>query len=149
MSTILTDRCMGRSFTQAVISDAPLLRDSIAEENAAATDRALAHRLAGIATPTVTPEQRIVGDALDESYMARLAALYVSGEEDEGDASVNTTGDTNEAAEESSASAASRHRPSYRGSSSMHRMRLDEATSEYISNTLWTSLLPGVLTDSL
>ena len=39
MNTILTDRSMGRSFTQAVISDAPLLRESVAEEDAAARDR--------------------------------------------------------------------------------------------------------------
>ncbi len=112
MSTILADRCMGRSFTQAIISDAPLLRESVTEENAAARDRALAHRLAGIATPTAAPEQTIVGDTLDESFMARLAALYVSSKNDEGDVLENTMGGTGEAAAESSASAVSRQRPS-------------------------------------
>ena len=114
MRTILTDRCIGRSFAQAVINDAPLLRESVAEENAAARDRALAHRLAGIATPTAAPEQPIVGDALDESFTARLAALYVSGKNDKCDGFENTMCGTNEATAESSASAASRQRPSTR-----------------------------------
>ena len=70
---------MSRSFIQAVISDAPLLEESVVEENAAARDRALAHRLAGIATPTAAPERTTAGDALDESFMARLAAPFVSG----------------------------------------------------------------------
>ena len=112
MNTILTDRSMGRSFTQAVISDAPLLRESVAEENAAARDRALAHRLAGIATPTAAPEQTTIGDVLDESFVARLVALYVSGKNDERDVLENTMGGTGEAAAESSASAASRQTPS-------------------------------------
>ncbi len=112
MRIILTDRCMGRSFTQAVINDGLLLRESVAAENTAASDRALAHRLAGIATPTAAPEQMIVGDALDESFTARLAALYVSGKNDKCDVLENTMGGTDEASAESSASAASRQRPS-------------------------------------
>lgn len=56
ISIILVDRCMSRSFTQAVINDAPLLRESVAEENTAVRNRALTHRLAGIATSTATPK---------------------------------------------------------------------------------------------
>ena len=82
------------------------LGESIAEENAAARGRALAHRLAGIATPTAAPEQTTIGDTLDENFMATLATLYVSGKNDEGDVSKNTIGGTGEAPVESSASAA-------------------------------------------
>ena len=114
MRTILTDRRMGRSFTQAILNDAPLLRESVAEENAAARDRALAHRLAGTAAPTAAPEQTIAGDALDEGFTARLAALYVSGRNDMCDVLENTMGGTNEATAESSALAASRERLSTR-----------------------------------
>lgn len=53
------------------------LGESIAEENAAAWDRALAHRLMGNATPAAALEQTTVGDTLDENFMATLAALYV------------------------------------------------------------------------
>ena len=88
------------------------LGESIAEENAAAWDRALAHRLMGIATPAAAPEQTTVGDTLDKNFMATLATLYVSGKNDEGDVSKNTMGGTGKAAAESSASAAWRQRPS-------------------------------------
>jgi hypothetical protein len=47
-STILTDDCMARSLTQATISDAALLRESLVEENAAIEDQALALRFGGI-----------------------------------------------------------------------------------------------------
>lgn len=72
----------------------------------------LLYRLVGIATPTEAPEQTTVGDALDESLMARLAALYISGKNVEGDILENTIGGTGEAAAGSSVSAASRQRPS-------------------------------------
>ena len=109
MSIILADRCMGRSFTQAVLSDAPLLRESLAEEDAAARDRALAHRLAGMDTPTAAPEMT-AGCTLDERSMARLAALYISDRNDEGDVLDNTMGNNSRAAPESSTSGASRQR---------------------------------------
>lgn len=112
MNAILADQCMARSLTQAIISDAALLRESLAEENAATGDRALVHRIAGINAPSAAPEQTTTGYALDDRFLARLAGLYVSGSNDETDASENTTDANSPAAPESSAWAASRQKPS-------------------------------------
>ncbi|KAL9127128.1 MAG: hypothetical protein Q9217_003936 [Psora testacea] len=56
-NAILADRCMSRSVAQAVITDAALLSQSLAEERTAAGDRVLAHRLAGIVAPAAAPVQ--------------------------------------------------------------------------------------------
>ncbi len=61
MNVILADRCIGRSLTRAVISGAALLNESLAEENAAARDRVLAHSLAQVSGPPVAPEQTTAG----------------------------------------------------------------------------------------
>ncbi|KAL9129172.1 MAG: hypothetical protein Q9217_002312 [Psora testacea] len=111
-NTILADRCMCQSLAQAIKSDTTLLSESLAEEAAAARDRALAHRLAGTNAPSAAQEQTTAGCALDDGFMARLAALYVTGRNDEGDAMENTTQNDSPAAAESSAWAASRHKPS-------------------------------------
>ena len=136
MSIILTDRCMGRSFTQAVISDAPFGGVHCRRERRSVGDRALAHRLMGFATPAAAPEQTTVGDTLDENFMATLATLYVSGKNDEGDVSKNTMGGIGKAAAESSASAAMKTKTITRGLSSIHCVRPDIATLRYFSNTL-------------
>ena len=131
-----------------VISDAPSLEESVVEGNAAARDRALAHHLVGIAILTAPPEQTTVGDALDESLMARLAALYLFGKSVEGDVWDNTMGGTGEAAAGPSVSAASRQREAFNwGLLSMHCVRPDEASRGFFPNTLWAPLLPGELTD--
>lgn len=83
--TILSDRCMSRSLTAAVISDAALVTKSLAEENAAASDRALAHRLAGVDGPEVAVEQTKSEQALDDAFISRLVALYVSDKIEEDD----------------------------------------------------------------
>lgn len=77
--TILADRCMSQSLTQAIISDATLLSESRAQENTASNDRALALRLGEEKAPPATSEQTTAEDALDDSIIARLAALYVPG----------------------------------------------------------------------
>jgi len=110
--TILADLYMARSLTQAVISDAALLGKSLAEEKTAMEDRALAHRLAGINAPSAASEQRTAGYTLDDGFLARLAALYVSGRNDESDTSENITKTNSPGAAESSAWAASRQNPS-------------------------------------
>lgn len=107
-NTILTDRCMVRSLARAVISDAALLNESFAEENAAARDRTLAHSLAGVSAPSAAPEQTTPAKDLDDGFLARLAALYVSGLNDEDDTSEDTIRIAGPAAAESSAWAASR-----------------------------------------
>ncbi|KAK3174640.1 hypothetical protein OEA41_001886 [Lepraria neglecta] len=111
-NTVLADQRLARSLTQAIISDAALLRESLAEENAATEDRALAHRLAGTNAPSAAPEQRTAGCTLDDEFLARLTALYVSGRNDESDTSENMTDANSPAAAESSARAASRQETS-------------------------------------
>ncbi len=110
--TILADLYMARSLTQAVISDAALLGKSLAEEKTAMEDRALAHRLAGINAPSAASEQRTAGYTLDDRSLARLAAICVSGRNDENDTLENMTDANSPGAAESSAWAASRQTPS-------------------------------------
>lgn len=111
-NTILADRCMGRSLTRAVISDAALLNESFAEENAAARDRTLARSLAGVNAPSTAPEQKTAAHELDDGFLARLAALYVSGWSNENDTSEDTIQNDSPAAAESSAWAVSRQKAS-------------------------------------
>lgn len=104
--TVLADQRMSRSFTQAVISDATLLSESLAQENTAVRDRALAHSLAERRAPPATPEQMTAEDVLDDGIIARLVALYVSGRNED------PSQDDNSAVAESSVWAASRQKPS-------------------------------------
>ena len=108
MDTVMADRCMGRSLTRAVISDAALLSESLAEETAAARDRALAHSLAPGNVPSAAAEQRNAAYDLDDGFLARLAALYVSGLDHEDGTMHNTVNSNSPAATESSTWAASR-----------------------------------------
>lgn len=78
---ILADRWMSRSLTRAVIADAALLRAAIADEETAASDRDLAHRFAGLDAPCAAVEQ--TADALDDGFVSRLTALYVSSATDD------------------------------------------------------------------
>ena len=110
--TILADQNMARSLTQAVISDAALLRKSLAEENTAMEDRAVAHCLVGIQAPPAAPVQKIGGSTLDDDFLVKLAVLYVSGRNDESTTSKNTTNANSSGAAESSVWAASRQTPS-------------------------------------
>lgn len=64
---------MSQSLAPAVISDAASLSESLAEETAAASDRALAHRLVGIDAPSTALDQTTAECALDDGFMARLA----------------------------------------------------------------------------
>ena len=79
MNVILTDRCMSRSLTRAVISDAALLNESLTEENTAVSDRALAHSLAETNTLSAAPEQTASPKELDEDFATRPAMPYFSG----------------------------------------------------------------------
>ena len=108
-TTILADQCMGRSLARAVVSDAALLNESLAEENTAASDRALAHSLAGINAPTPTPE---TARDLDDGFLARLAALLGPDLANEGDGVEDTVQRDGPVRPESSAWAASRQNPS-------------------------------------
>lgn len=107
-SRIIADQCMARSLTQAILNDAALLGESLVEENAATEDRALAHRLAGLDDPSAAAEQRTAG--YNDGFLARLEVLYVSGRDDEGEISEDTTDANGPAEAESSAWAASRQK---------------------------------------
>ena len=110
MSVILADRSMGKSLTRAVISDAAVLNESLAEENAAARDRVLAHSLAQGSGPSVAPEQTTAAYDQDDGYLARLAALYVPGWNNDSAALEDKISSDGPPAAESSAWAASRER---------------------------------------
>ena len=108
---ILADRCMSRSITDAVMTDAALLRESSSEEDTASKDRALAQHLAtdDNAMPDtiehVDPEHPI-----DDGVMARLGALYVWGRAPKNDKK-NAPDEEDLNAPESSAWATSRGKP--------------------------------------
>lgn len=111
MNTIQADRSMARSLMQAILSDATLLNESVADENTATGDRALACRLAGIEASATAPEQSMAGPALDDGAIARLAARFSYGKIDEEEALEGGTANDAVVAE-SSASAASTLGPS-------------------------------------
>lgn len=102
---------MAQSFMQAVISDAALLNEALAAESAASADRALAYRLAGVNAPPAAPEQTTAGGALDDGFLARLAALYISGRNDQNEALEENADDGHSVGGESAAWAASRQKP--------------------------------------
>ena len=112
MNTILTDRYMGKSLTRAVISDATLLNESLAEENAAARDRVLAHSMSGVNAPPAAPGQTTVAQDPEDGFLARLAALYVSGYTHDDDVMEDTVHSDAPTAAESSTWAASRQKSS-------------------------------------
>ena len=105
-TTILADRSMSRSLTHAIVSDATVLSESRAQENTAVRDRALALRLAKGIAPPMTSEQPTAEDALDDSIIARLAALYIPGRSEDAPQDDDVLG------AESSAWAESREKPS-------------------------------------
>ena len=108
---IRADRSMAQSFMQAVISDAALLNEALAAESAASADRALAYRLAGVNAPPAAPEQTTAGGALDDGFLARLAALYISDRNDQNEALEENADDGHSVGGESAAWAASRQKP--------------------------------------
>ena len=76
--SLLADRAMGQSLTQAVITDAAAVTEHIAQEDGVARDHLLADRLSrGEATDVNTVPVPEDAD-LDDSTIARLRALYVS-----------------------------------------------------------------------
>lgn len=112
IDTVLSDRCMGRSFARAVVTDAALLNESLAEENFAVRDRALAHSLAQVNTPSAAVEQTTAACDLDDGFLARLEALYVSEWDIEKDVLHDFVDDNVPAAAESSSWATSRQQSS-------------------------------------
>lgn len=111
-NTILRDRSMTRSLAQAVISDGALLTEALADEEAAARDRAFAHHVAGRNAPLPAGGTAVQQLTLDDEILKRMAALYVYGGSGEARIPENTAQDDDEPAAESSAWAASRQKPS-------------------------------------
>lgn len=80
-NAVLTDRCMSRSLARAVVADSAFLTDEVAREDTLANDRLVAEQIqrggeAGCSKGTS-------GDpGLDDLFIARLTALYVSGPAD-------------------------------------------------------------------
>ena len=85
----------------AVILDAPLLKESLTEEDRALQDRAMAHRLAGPQSSFATREQNKAEYAANDEFLARLAMLYVYGGDKETEASEKPSADEKVAAESS------------------------------------------------
>lgn len=104
--TILADQRMCQSLTQAVISDATLLSESRAQENAAVRDHAVARCLDRGRALSLIPDQATAEDELDDCVIARLAALYVPDREND------ALPDDGPVAAESSATVGSRQKPS-------------------------------------
>lgn len=105
---VLGDRCMGRSITRATITDAAILNQSSAEEATAISDRALAHRLAGVNPPNVPVEYaQVTQYAVNTGALLRSGPLNISDQSDQ--AAIGDTADPeDEATTESSSWAASR-----------------------------------------
>ena len=79
MSAVIADRSISRSMTRAVLTDAALLHDSVAEERSATNDRAMALRLAGRRIRgTGTANAGFGLPVLEESLSARLLNQFVA-----------------------------------------------------------------------
>ena len=70
---------MARSLTTAVISDAALLKDLIADEDTAKQDQAMAQRLSARGPPSKISVPTIPEPATNDGIIARLAAVYITG----------------------------------------------------------------------
>lgn len=92
---------MALSLVSAVILDAPLLKDSLTEEDRALQDRAMAHHLAGQQSSFATREQKKAKYAANDEFLARLAMLYAYGGDKETEASEKPSADEKVAAESS------------------------------------------------
>ena len=108
MSTILTDRSMGRSLTRAVISDAAILNESLAEENTTASELNYTHSLTDTNAPAAAPEQTAAPNDPYHGLIARLAAFFGFGGDSEDRSLEDTLHSDSPAAAESSTGAASR-----------------------------------------
>ena len=105
---ILADRRMARSLSQAVLSDAATVTEVLREEDLLAKDRAMAHGMAGTSINFADAEQIATDCGLDDSLLARLATLYVSGGKENCDPLEATIQSSEPSAGESSAWASSR-----------------------------------------
>lgn len=110
--TIIADRRMARSLTRAVLSDAAIVAELLTQEDVITRDRALAYDIAGISTNSAAAEQTTTDCELNDSLIARLAALYVPGEKDNCDALETASHNSGSLGGESSAWALSRKKPS-------------------------------------
>ncbi|KAL8720066.1 MAG: hypothetical protein Q9181_007969, partial [Wetmoreana brouardii] len=83
LGIVLKDRYMSRSLERAVVTDSALLTDAIAKEDSLANDRLLAERLNRGDEFKGDTEVFSGNPSLDDHFIARLTALYVSDKEDD------------------------------------------------------------------
>ncbi|KAL8704949.1 MAG: hypothetical protein Q9201_001895 [Fulgogasparrea decipioides] len=83
VGTVLKDRYMSRSLERAVVTDSALLTDAVAKEDTLANDRLLAEHLARGDEVKSDTEVFAGNPSLDDHFIARLTALYVSEKEDD------------------------------------------------------------------
>jgi hypothetical protein len=76
-ASLIADRQMTNSIARACESDGNVLSAAFSEEQAAASDRGTAHRIAGVHPPNLI-EWKDPSEALDNEVLEKLAALYVS-----------------------------------------------------------------------
>ncbi len=104
---IIADRRMARSHSRAVLSDSATVTKLVTENDVATRDRAMALEISGTGATSAAIEQKAVNGALDEGILGRLAALYVSGRNDDCDPLETTSLASDPAGEESSTWASS------------------------------------------
>ncbi|KAL8682875.1 MAG: hypothetical protein Q9186_001121 [Xanthomendoza sp. 1 TL-2023] len=92
--TVLADRSMSRSLARAVIADSAFLTNAVAREDAFANDRLVAERLDGGEEVDWGTEGCSEDPKLDDLFIARLTALYVSGIDDDCTSSVDNNQDS-------------------------------------------------------
>ncbi|KAL8808240.1 MAG: hypothetical protein Q9200_004361 [Gallowayella weberi] len=93
-STVLIDRCMSRSLAKAVMADSAFMTDAVAREDAFAHDRLVAERLHSGEEVDCSTDGCSEVPQLDDLFIARLTALYVSGTGDDCTSSVDEYQDT-------------------------------------------------------
>ena len=106
-STLLSDRRMTQSIAQAVMTDGVPISETLGVEEAAAQDRALAHRMEGAADASIpgTDVKTTEGCVLNDEMLEKLAALYI---EDPFQSDLDEAGGNQGASAESSSWAAKR-----------------------------------------
>lgn len=78
-ASVISDRRMTQSIARAVQTDGSVLRESLAEEGCAAKDREMAQRLDnGSDVSSVTSTDNQLEETMDDEFIAKLQALYVS-----------------------------------------------------------------------
>jgi hypothetical protein len=76
-ASIVADRQMTRSIARACQTDGNVLEASLSQEQTAASDRATACRLGGVADPNHIPPWVVTSEEMDDEFLAKLSAIYI------------------------------------------------------------------------